>query len=269
MIRQTDRTPDPVHWRLIRRAILFALRAALRRVLRAREIAMPDGPFRLLQPEIDAIARTVEAQAIQLRPFADLDRLPNLGNRLMVELAVYTSAGYRSLLDAGIPPEQARRIVADAGWLVYARMLALASLPFRLTSRDPGTRLRRTIRSLLRFPFSAPGAPGYAVKTRIKDGDILTDFTHCPPQSFVRALIARDDRGDMEAFRQSWCRYDWPGADLIAGDRQRRHYSRPHTLSQGDAVCDMCWQARAGSCTLPDGTALDLNLKPQPRKERQ
>ena len=165
----------------------------------------------------------------------------------MVELAVYTSAGYRCLLDQGLAPNEARQIVADAGWLVYMRMLGLASLPYRLTSRDPGTRLRRTIRSLLRFPFNAPGAPGYAVQARVENGDILTHFTNCPPHSFVRALVAEDDRGDLLAFRESWCRYDWPGADLIASDGQRGHYARPHTLSHGDGVCDMCWRAHSAT----------------------
>ena len=55
-------------------------------------------------------------------------------------------------------------------------------------------------------------------------------------------------RGPHEAFYQSWCLYDWPAADLLAGARVHdgTHYRRPHTLSRGDAVCDMCWSA--GDC---------------------
>ena len=62
----------------------------------------------------------------------------------------------------------------------------------------------------------------------------------------VRAEASENDdnSGDMQAFRESWCRYDWPGADIIAGDGARGHYRRRQTLSHGDAVCDMRWIAR-------------------------
>jgi hypothetical protein len=58
------------------------------------------------------------------------------------------------------------------------------------------------------------------------------------------------DRGELEAFYQSWCLYDWPAADILAGGRagEHGHYERPHTLSQGDSVCDMCWSAASGGC---------------------
>jgi hypothetical protein len=187
----------------------------------------------------------VAAMADDLRPVANLDTLPNAGNRLMVEMAIFTNAAYRVLLEDGVSADSARALVADVGWDYYARLLRLTSLPFRLTSRDPGLRLQRTIRLLLWFPFSAPGAPGYAVEVCTDGPDILTYFTHCPPQTFVRTLTAtKGDRGDLEAFRQSWCEYDWPGADLIADDGKRGHYVRNQTLSAGDPRCDMCWAAR-------------------------
>ena len=84
---------------------------------------------------------------------------------------------------------------------------------------------------------------------RIREGDqIHTHWTHCPPQAFVRELVqAVGDRGEVEAFRRSWCEYDWPGADLIAADGRSGHYERTHTLSEGDSVCDMCWRGRASA----------------------
>jgi len=188
--------------------------------------------MRWTRSDVQTFIMQVAKMSDTLRPSANLDALQNIGNRLTVELAILTSAAYRVLLDRGVSAEDARTLVADIGWDYYALMLRLFSLPFRLTSRDPGKRLQRTIRTLLWFPFSAPGAPGYAVQVRIEDGNILTHFTHCPPQSFVRALIAtQTDRGDLEAFQQSWCRYDWRGADLIAADGKRGHYVRRKTLS--------------------------------------
>ena len=235
-----------VLWTIIRRMILTTLRRSASRVLLTREISeYGRASRRWLPPDVDRFMTKVAAVADDLRPVANLDALPKAGNRLMVEMAVFTSAAYRVLLDEGVPADGARALVADVGWDYYARLLRLTSLPFRLTSRDPGLRLRRTIRLLLWFPFSAPGAPGYAVDVRTEDPDILTYFTHCPPQTFVRTLIAtQGDRGDLEAFRQSWCKYDWPGADLIADDGKRGHYVRRQTLSAGDPRCDMCWAAR-------------------------
>ncbi|MDA7429204.1 hypothetical protein [Primorskyibacter aestuariivivens] len=245
-IFRATRPERRIRWRLVRTCILVFLRPAFFAVLSSREIAGSNGPQRLLAGQIDRLFYAIEPMAQQLRIHASLAELPSFGNRLMVELSVFTAAAHRVLLDAGFQPDHARSAVADAGWIVYSRMLRLSSLPFRLSSRDPATRLRRTIRALLWFPFHAPGAPGYAVLARSDDAGITTHFTHCPPQTFIRKLIDRDDRNDLEAFRQSWCRYDWPGADLIAGDGKRGHYERPHTLSHGDSVCDMCWRGQAG-----------------------
>ena len=240
-------TGTPIKWRLSRGFLRRVVSRAARRVLMDRALADIDGNrLRWLRPEIDRFLGTLEAEATALRPGAKLDALPSFGNRLMVELAVYTAACDRVLRRHGIAPASAREVVADLGWNVYRRMLATASLPVRLATRDPGRRLRWTIGMLLQFPFNAPGAPGYAVETRAEGEEFLTHFTHCPPQSYVRRLSEETGDSDaLEAFRQSWCLYDWAGADIIAGDGERGHYRRRRTLSHGDSVCDMCWTARA------------------------
>lgn len=177
--------------------------------------------FRWLEPEISRFVQAMESEAEALRASARLETLPNLRNRLMVEPAVYTAACDRALRHLGVDPIRARQATADLGWDVYRRML-------------------------LRFPFNTPGAPGYAVESRVENGDILTRFTHYPPQTYVRRLSEETGDADaLESFRQSWCLYDWPGAGLIAGDGLRGHYRRPHTLSDGDSVCDICRAAQA------------------------
>ena len=218
-------------------------------MLETRTLEQVDGAtLRWLSDEIDLFLESLEPQARRLRLLADLGQLPSVGNRLMVELAIYTAAAYRALLEAGLSRASARSAVADIGWDVYALLLRLNSLPLRLITRDPGRRLRGTISLLLRFPFNAPGAPGYTVEARREGDDMITHFTHCPPQTFVRKLVAETgDRGDLEAFYESWCQYDWPGADIIANDGHRGHYERRQTLSRGDPVCDMCWKAQAKS----------------------
>ena len=241
----------PLKWRLSRRILARLVSRAARRVLVNRTLINTEGRhLRWLGPEIDRFLAALEAEAGALRSGAGLEMLPSFGNRLMVEFAVYTAAGDRVLRRLHIAPSCAQVVVADLGWDVYRRMLALSSLPIRLITHDPGRRLRWSIRMLLRFPFDAAGAPGYAVEYRTESEDLLTHFTHCPPQSYVRRLSEETkDPYALEAFRASWCRYDWPGADIIAGDRHRGHYRRRQTLSPGDPVCDMVWVARASRGT--------------------
>lgn len=242
---KSDQTP--FKWRLSRRILSIVVSRASRRVLVNRTLIDTEGRhLRWLAPEVKRFVTALDADAEELRPGAALETLPSFGNRLMVELAICTAAADRVLRGFGITPDCTRQVVADLGWDVYRRMLSLSSLPVRLITRDPGRRLRWTVRMLLRFPFNAPGAPGYDVEYRADGEDYLTHFTHCPPQTYLRRLSEETkDPHALEAFRASWCLYDWPGADIIAGDGRRGHYRRRQTLSHGDPVCDMCWIARA------------------------
>ncbi len=234
-------------WRPVRLLLFLLLARAARKVLLTRELQLQNGDkARWLKADFARFIDEFRLTATDLRQTARLYELPSVGNRLMVEFAVFTLAAYRTMLQQDVDRAEARQIVADIGWDVYAVLLGMTSLPFRLISRDPGKRLRNTIRLLLWFPFNAPGSPGYEVRVWTEGENIHTHFTHCPPHSFVRRLIdERGDKGDLEAFITSWCQYDWPGADIIADDRRRGHYFRRQTLSHGDPVCDMCWAARA------------------------
>lgn len=216
------------------------------KTLLSRELKFENGAVgRWLKPDIERYRQAASRKACEIGR-TDTERLPSFGSRIMVEMTVRTIAAYRALLDAGVERNCARQLVADIVWDIYSTMLGLYSWPFRLTTRDPSKRISRTIKALLWFPFQATGAPGYAVDHWDTDGNTYTHFTHCPPHSFVRALIASgDDQGDLDAFRESWCRYDWPGADILAADGLRGHYERRQTLSHGDGVCDMCWRGRA------------------------
>lgn len=206
----------------------------------------PDVRHRLNMHELNELLAACWTRVDELLPVADLDGLPNVGNRHNVFLAVVTIALYQSLRQRGFSPENANLLVSDAGWEVYRRMLQLASLPFRLSTKDSGKRLSRTLRALMVFPFNAPGYPGYEVEVWHEGGDTFTYWTHCPPLAFVRALIEKQgDGGELAAFAGSWCKYDWDGANIIASDGNRDHYGRTRTMSLGDPVCDMCWFADA------------------------
>lgn len=222
------------------------LRRAARQILEGR-LLDPDAPRRgrWSRSDVEGFLGRTWAHADELLPYAELDQLPSIGNRHNVFLAVVTTGAYRAMLDRGESPERAIELFADVGWKVYAWMLRMAAAPARLVTRDPQKRLEKTLRALMVFPFDAPGAPGYEVEAWSDEEGYHTHWTHCPPQTFVRRVVADDDRGDLEAFYRSWCLYDWPGADELVKDGRKGHYRRLRTLSAGDPVCDMCWHAKA------------------------
>lgn len=237
----------PLRWRAISCVIWWIVWRTCRRHLLIREIRLATGEnVRWLAPDCDGFRDTLADEIETLRADGHPARELTGGSRLMAELALFTVAADLAFRRAGVAADCSRDIVADIGWDLYRRMLLLTSLPIRLVTRDPGRRLRWTLGVLLFFPFRPVGAPGYAADLGWESGQVRTHFTCCPPQSLARRVsVQRGDRNVLEAFRQSWCRYDWVGADLIAGDTRRGHYSRSHTLSGGDTVCDMCWAAGA------------------------
>ncbi len=231
-------------WKLLYKPLV---RRSVRQIVQGR-LLDPENPQqgRWLRADVDSLLRATWVRVDELIPEANLSTIPTLGNRNMVFLAVVTTAAYQALIEQGLPPAPAADLIADVGWKLYRLGTSLVSLPFRLLTRDPGKRIDRTIKALMVFPFSSPGRPGYEVKVSREAGQLLTNWTWCPPQAFVRELVERQgDRGELDAFYRSWCLYDWPGADVIADDGEHGHYSREHTMSRGDAVCDMCWKDKA------------------------
>ena len=197
---------------------------------------------RWLHSDVRAYLSETWACCDSLIPVAALEKLPTYGNRHNVFLAVVTTAAYQVMIERGVPSSYAKQLVGDLCWKIYGSMLAAVSIPYQMTTRDPGRRMEKILRTLMFFPFNAPGAPGYEVKVWTEGSDTYTHWTHCPPQTFVRRVIAvNGDRGELDAFYQSWCLYDWPGADLLVNAGKRGHYSRMHTLSRGDPIYDMCW----------------------------
>ncbi len=239
-------------WRAIRWLLWRYVRRISHRHLINRTLQHTSGEsMRWLPKDIDRFLETLQSETIEMRVTAKLPHLPNACSRLMVELAIYTLAADAALRSHGVETNSAHLVMADIGWDIYRRMLGLSSLPARIVSRDPARRLRWAIRGLLVFPFRPVGAPGYETSVFRDGGDLHTHFTHCPPQTFARAIAAR--RADpelLEAFTKSWCHYGSPGADIIAAVGKRRHYQRLQTLSAGDPVCDMCWKARGSGQML-------------------
>jgi len=227
------------------------LRRSARQILQGR-LLDPENPEkgRWLRSDVNRILAQTWERVVQLLPGADIAAIPTLGNRHNVFLVVITTAAYQVLVDNGQSKDRAAELVADVGWKLYEFGIKLVSLPFRLTSKDSKKRVERTLDAMMVFPFSAPGRPGYEVKVVKQNEQMLTHWTWCPPQAYVRNLVEIDgDKGELDAFYRSWCLYDWPGADVMADDGERNHYQRKKTLSRGDPVCDMCWRHKGASKT--------------------
>ena len=226
-----------------RPVLVVVLRRQLRASIRGRRIDPEDRPSgRFSSRDISQIADLTLHQLDDLNSLAEYRTLSSAGNRLNTFLAVLTVSVYRALLDFGVPAPHARDLVADAGWRLYrlgTRPLVIAA---HLRAKGRQRRLAIILTWLLRFPFGAPGRPGYEVEVRSDGEAVQTTWTWCPPLAYVRRVVEqRGDRGDIEAFRSSWFSYDWALNDLLAGGDGT--YSRPHTMSRGDQLCDMTWSA--------------------------
>ena len=235
--------------------MLFILKILYRRMIRKAAYEILAGRMiecsapqkgRFLRGDVDEILAQTWRNVEKMVPEAELEQLPNRGNRHNVYLAILTVAAYHAFLEAGIEREYAIELFADMGWKLYTRFLTLPRFLARLVTRDPQKQMNFILRMLLLFPFSAPGRPGYEVRAWAEPGRFCTYWTHCPPFSYVREYVdEHGDRGEIEAFIKSWCWYDWAFAYAMVdgGYEKQGHYERPHTLSAGDAICDMCWYA--------------------------
>jgi hypothetical protein len=250
---QSQRTPGavalPLSVKLLVRVYRPVVRHAARTALEGRRFdpAKPEAG-RFLRADVDSLLNDVYRRMFDLLREDDLSRIPTLGNRHNVYLAALTIAAYHALLAAGVEQRYAMDLFADLGWKIYERMLRLPFFFARLSSRDPQRRMDSVLKALMRFPFSSPGKPGYEARGWSEPGCFYTHWTHCAPLGFVKRYVERHgDRGEIEAFYHSWCLYDWPAADMLAGGAagQHGHYRRLHTLSRGDSICDMCWSAAA------------------------
>ncbi|MGA9533688.1 MAG: hypothetical protein WBR18_13305 [Anaerolineales bacterium] len=202
---------------------------------------------RFLPSEVRTIHRQAWAEVEGLLPQVQLSEVPTWGNRHNVFLAVLSVAMYHALLERGVDRDYAIELFADVGWKLYVKFLVVPKAIARLRTPDPQEQMNLVLQMLLRFPFNAPGRPGYEVKGySVGRSKFITDWTYCPPFDYVKQYVEKHgDRGEVQAFFRSWCQYDWALAYAIAeGTGQPGWYQRPHALSQGDDICDMTWSVQ-------------------------
>ncbi len=101
-----------------------------RRHLTFRTLQLTDGEtMRWVSGDIDRFFETLEFETAGMWANVEFSQIPNVGSRLMVELAIYTVAAGAALRAHGIATASAHSVMADIGWDLYRRMLVLSSLP--------------------------------------------------------------------------------------------------------------------------------------------
>jgi hypothetical protein len=191
--------------------------------------------------QVEVLLTDIWRHLDRLLPAASLKQYKTLGNRQNLFLAVATRAAYHAFLEAGIDAVYATELISDIAWKVYASWLSIPRFFAQLVTRNPQKQMNFILRAFLRYPFSEPG---YQRKVWQEADGLNTYFYRCPPHAYFQQHGTPEE---MLFFNRTWCTFDWAIAnEMVEGGR----YERPHTLSSGDAVCDMKWYVR------PDKTSV-------------
>src|SRR5215212_6000577 len=148
------RVKDRALVRLCKTVYKPLLRRSARQILKGRLLDLEEPKKgRWLESDVREYLKQTWARADSLVPIAALEELPNYGNRHNVFLAVVTTAAYQAMRERGVPPDYATQLVGDVCWKIYSWMMVSVSVPYRITTRDPGRRMEKILRALMIFPF--------------------------------------------------------------------------------------------------------------------
>jgi ubiquinone biosynthesis protein len=202
--------------------------------------------------EIDAIVEATKERYRSLRP--GLPAQETVGGDLMVHLAAFTLAMYRSFQACGYSAEAATSVVYDTAWRAYTRMGDVAWLLSGKLGRDGYPRLEFCLDAFLTFPFSSPAYRWEHVD--VGPEVYAFDMVRCPVADYFRS------QGMGELCVNTWCNLDFPLARQWNGELERAE-----TLAGGGPRCDFRWRIRQPSSTeltARSGTACDLTRSRPP-----
>ncbi len=157
----------------------------------------------------------------------------NWANFRMVFLGLTHLAIYRALLNEGTKKDYAIDLIGDIAWkpVTESRRTRIGKFIIRRITGDPHKQLGMQLRFLGRV---ATSPPGYESEFSSDSDTHYWNFYRCPPLEFYRT----QGEEALEMFRKTWCEFDFATAEWMAKGVK---YERPHTLSEGDDVCDMRW----------------------------
>lgn len=181
---------------------------------------------------------------------------PTFGANIMVHLAALTIAFYRALVARGERAEDARALVAEINWAVYANFTSLAWALTALRGADPLARVKRAMDLFMVFPYAAP----LYETTYIDDdesGDVVGfDVRRCPAAELFEAHSL------SPLCKQASCDFDYPLADLWGVELQRTS-----TLSTGGRCCNFRFRAKPNE-TPRSGGRVDSDPRNRPQDDR-
>lgn len=198
---------------------------------RYRDSDVPNGG-RFTRSDVRRILGSAWRNYDNLAPSAHIERLETVGNRQNLLLGVFTHSLYRALLEEGTEEKHATELVSDFMWKAYETWIFVPRSVARLIKRNPQRQVNLMLRMFLHYPFSGPG---YISKYRPQADHFALDIYRCPVQEYFQA------QGEGAFMLNSWCTLDFALAQVMTAAGA---YTRPHTLSAGDEVCDMKWYAK-------------------------
>lgn len=185
---------------------------------------------RFTRAEVDNILKRVWLTYDQLAPLVPQET--TLGNRMVMLLSCVTLACFRVLMAAGTERHYAIELIGDVAWKVFEKFGRLPMFVAGLLTRDPRERLRMSVNSFSRFPFTPPG---YVEKRLPSSDGISMDMLRCPAAEYFR----KQDASDLCI--GTWCNLDYALAEMWGG-----WLERTETLAAGYARCDFRFKTNAG-----------------------
>lgn len=187
---------------------------------------------RFMMPDIDRILDQAQKSLDDLIPSIAVQK--SWGNNFrVIFLGIVHLAIYHGLLKEGIEKDYAIYLLNDIIWKSTIESWRYRILKFfiRLITSDPYKQVGIQLRFLGRN-FYTP--PGYEHELSLNSNAYYWNFYRCAPLEFYRT----QGQEALEMFRKTYCVIDFASAELMA---KGVRYERPHTLTDGDNVCDMRW----------------------------
>jgi len=192
------------------------------RNLKAARIVLRD---KFSPAEIEEIVERTQHHSGELAP--DLPQEKTFGARTGLRMACFTIAFYRALQERGVGKEMAMRLVADANWEAFRRMIAPLLQIGAILFRDPLRRVQWSFRLTRRFVYNPPG--WIMEDVPVEDG-FGFDVLRCPLADYFRSL------GLGELGEGALCELDFRTAEL-----EGIKLVRTGTLAGGAERCDFRW----------------------------
>lgn len=158
----------------------------------------------------------------------------SMGVNLLLRLFEWDRALYGALLEAGVPADDAGRMIAEINWEALRPSMQMSFALSGLRSRDRRTRVQWVVDLMFAVVFTAP----FRRIIHQAEGEVAFDVTRCPLAEYF-ALT-----GTPELTRHAACSLDYQMARQWGVT-----LTRTRTIAAGDAICDFRFLVQMGERT--------------------